>query len=94
MLLLIIPLICPFFFLSKLIFCYKFLSFYESQSLQILYTLTVAKYIEGQKTKLRFILPYFSFFSISHSNVIHREICDNISQELLHIRFCNLVQVL
>ena len=31
-------LICPFFFLSKQIFCYIFLSFYESQSLQILYT--------------------------------------------------------
>ena len=38
MLLLIIPLICPFLFLSKQIFCYKCLSFYESQSLQILYT--------------------------------------------------------
>ena len=35
---LIIPLICPFFFIAKQIFCYKFLSFYESQSLQILYT--------------------------------------------------------
>ena len=33
----IIPLICPFFFLSRQIFCYKFLSFYESQNLQILY---------------------------------------------------------
>ena len=31
-------LIYPFFFLSKQIFCYKFLSFYGSQSLQILYT--------------------------------------------------------
>ena len=31
-------LICPFFFLSKQIFCYKFLNFFESQSLQILYT--------------------------------------------------------
>ena len=30
--------IFPFFFISKQIFCYKFLSFYESQSLQILYT--------------------------------------------------------
>ena len=32
---------CPLgylFFISKQIFCYKFLSFYESQSLQILYT--------------------------------------------------------
>ena len=28
----------PFFFLSKQIFCYKFLSFYESQGLQILFT--------------------------------------------------------
>ena len=37
MLLLIIPIIYSFFFLSKQIFCYKFLSFYESQSLQILY---------------------------------------------------------
>ena len=26
------------------------------------YTLWVAKFIVGQKTKLRFILPYFSFF--------------------------------
>ena len=47
------------FFLSKQIFCYRFLSFYESH---LVYTLRVAKYIEGQKTKLRFILPYFSFF--------------------------------
>ena len=31
-------LIYPFFFLSKQIFCYIFLRFYESQSLQILYT--------------------------------------------------------
>ena len=38
MLLLIIPLICPFFFLSKQIFGYKFLSFYDSQSLQIFNT--------------------------------------------------------
>ena len=50
------------FFLSKQIFCYKFLSFYESQSSNFVYTLRVAKYIVGQKTKLRFILPYFSFF--------------------------------
>ena len=71
--------ICPFFVLSKQIFYYKFLSFYESQSLQIfVYTLTLAKYIVRQKTKLIFILPSFSFFSISYSNVIHREICDKI----------------
>ena len=33
---LVLPIIYPFFFLSKQIFCYKFLSLYESQSLQIL----------------------------------------------------------
>ena len=62
--LLIIPLICPFFFLSNQIFCYKFLN-----------TLRVAKYIVGEKTKLRYILPS-SLFSICHSSVVHREICD------------------
>ena len=35
-----------------------------------------AKYIVGQKTKmLRFILTIFFHFSISHSNVIYKEIC-------------------
>ena len=50
-------LICRFFFLSKQIFCYKFLSFYESQSSNFVYTLRVAKYIVGQETKLIFIVP-------------------------------------
>ena len=53
---LIISFICPFFFLSKQIFCHKFLSFYESQIFKFVYTLRVAKYIVGQKTKLRFTL--------------------------------------
>ena len=36
----------------------------------------MAKYNVGQKTKmLRFIFTIFFHFSISHSNVIHREIC-------------------
>ena len=51
----------------------------EPESSNFLCTLRVAKYIVGQKTKmLRFIFAFsvhFSFFSISHSNVIHREIC-------------------
>ena len=76
-------LICRFFFLSKQIFCYKFLSLYESQSLQIL---RVAKYIVGQKTKLIFILPSFSFFSISHSNIIHWEICDKYFSGIIACR--------
>ena len=45
----------------------------EPESSNFVYTLRVAKYIVGQKTKQRFILPSFSIF---HSNVIHREICD------------------
>ena len=49
--------------------------------------------ILGQKTKLlRFI---FFPFSISHSNVIYiGKFVINISQELLHIEFCNLAQML
>ena len=52
---------------------------WELESSNFLHVLRVAKYILGQKTKmLRFIFTifsHFSFFSISHSNVIHREIC-------------------
>ena len=75
---LIIFFICKFLFLSNQIFYYRFLGFYESQSSNFLYTLRVVKYIMGQKTKMmRFILPSFSMFpfSVTHSNVIHREIC-------------------
>ena len=65
-------------------------------SLQILYIHWEWPSILGQKTKLlRFILPSFSFFSISHSNVIYIGKCvTNISQELLHTEFCNWVQML
>ena len=49
---------------------------WESESSNFLYALREAKYIVGQKTKmLRFIFTFCSHFSISHSNVIHREIC-------------------
>ena len=48
----------------------------EPESSNFLCTLRVAKYIVGQKTKmLRFIFTFSFHFSISHSNVIHREIC-------------------
>ena len=68
--------ICPFFFLTNQIFCYRFLGFYESQSSNFLNTLRVAKYIVGKKTKmLKFIFTIYFHFSLSHSNVIHREIC-------------------
>ena len=49
---------------------------WESESSNFLYILREAKYIVGLKTKiLRFIFTIFFHFSISHSNVIHREIC-------------------
>ena len=51
---------------------------WEPGSSNFLYILRMAKFIVGQKTKMqRFILPSFSIFpfSISHSNVIYREIC-------------------
>ena len=69
---------CPFFFLSNKNFCHRFLGFYESQSSNSVYTLRVNKYIgkENQDAEINF-LPSFSvfIFSISHSNIIHREIC-------------------
>ena len=37
----------------------------EAETSNFVYTLRVAKYIEGQKRELRFILPYFSFFHLS-----------------------------
>ena len=70
-----ISFICPFFFLSNQIFCYRFLGFYESQSLQTSYTPWEWPSIVEQKTKmLRFIFTIFFHFSISHTNVIQREI--------------------
>ena len=67
-----------FFFLSNKNFCHRFLGFCESQSLQILYTpwewQSIGK--ENQDAKINFCLLFpFFLFSISHSNVIHWEIC-------------------
>ena len=48
----------------------------EPESSNFSYPLRVTKYIVGQKTKmLRFIFTILFLFSISHSNVIHGEIC-------------------
>ena len=60
--------ICPFFFLSNQIFCYRFLIHLESGQV---YCGT-----ENQDDEIYFyhLFPFF-LFSISHSNVIHREIC-------------------
>ena len=63
------------------IFCYRFLGFYESQSLQISYIpweWPSTCILLDRKPRCRdLFLPSFPFslFSISHSNVIHREIC-------------------
>ena len=79
MLLLIIPFTCPFFFLSNKTFHHRILHSYYSQSSNFVYTLRGANFIVGKKTKILWLIFafffHFSFFSISHSNVIHREIC-------------------
>ena len=81
LLLYIIPFIHPFFFLSNQIFWSPISRLqWELESSNFVYTLRVAKYVVGKKNKmLRFIFAlFFHFiflFSISHSNVIHREIC-------------------
>ena len=81
MLLLIIPFICPFFVLSNKTFSHRILSSYYSQSLQVLYTLERCQVYcgkESQDSMIKFCLLFPVFlFSISHSNVIHREICVN-----------------
>ena len=61
------------------IFCYRFLSFYESRSLQVSYThWEWPSLLWDRKPRCRdlfcHLFPFFPFF-ISHSNVIHREIC-------------------
>ena len=68
-------------FLSLQIFYYRFLGFYESQSLQISYTPwewpnQVYCGTENHDAEIYFyhLFPFF-LFSISHSTVIHREIC-------------------
>ena len=48
----------------------------------------------GTENKTEIYSAFFFLFSITHSNVIHRKFVTNISQELLHKGFCNLVQVL
>ena len=56
-------------------FCHRNLGSYESHSSNFVFTLRVAKYIVGKKTKILWlIIAFFSIFSLSHSNVIHREI--------------------
>ena len=79
MLLLIMPFIFPFFFLSNKTFCHRIIRSYYSQSLQILYTLESGQVYcgkENQDSVIIFCIFFpFLLFSISHSNVIHREIC-------------------
>ena len=79
LLMLSISFICLFFFLSNQIFYYRFLSFYESQSLKISYTpwewsSQVYCGTENQDAEIFFTI-FFCFFSIPHSSVICRGIC-------------------
>ena len=98
LLMLIIPIICPFFFLSNQIFCNRFLGFYESQSLQISYT------PEGWPSVLwdrkprcwHVLLPSFSVCPFFHLSLQYNIVkcVSKISQELLRLGFWNLVQML
>ena len=72
-------LICPFFFLSKQIFRYIFLRFCESQSLaNFVYTLSSGHSQVYCVTENKTVIysTFFFLFSISHSNIRDREICD------------------
>ena len=82
-------------FLAKQIFCYIFLSFYESQSLQILYThWEWPSILWDRKQNWDLFCLLFPFFHLSLQCYTKWKFVTNISQELLHIGFCNLVQVL
>ena len=54
----------------------KFLSFYDSQSLRILYRHWEDQVYCGSGNKTEIYFALFLLFSIYHANVIHREICD------------------
>ena len=80
-----------FFFFSNRMFCHRCLSSYESQTLQILYTPTeglciLCKENHDAEIYFAFFFPLF-LFSISHLNVMHREIYFKISQDLLYLGF-------
>ena len=67
---------------------------WETESSNFACSLRVAMYIVGQKTKLlRFILHSFSFFHLSLECNTKGEFLSN-SSHLLHLGFCNLVQML
>ena len=67
-------LICPFFFHSKQIFCYIFLSFMRARVFKLCIHIESGQVYYGTESKT--YSAFFFFFSICHSNVIHREICD------------------
>ena len=73
MLLLIIHLICPFFFLAKQIFC--FLASVRARVFKFcVYIESCQVYCETENKTAEMFFAFF--FPLSHSNVIHREICD------------------
>ena len=68
---------------------------WESESSNFVYTVRVAKFIGTENKTAEIYFSFFFLYSISHSNVIYiGKFVTNISQELLHIEFCNLVQML
>ena len=77
-----------FLFLQKM-FCHRFLSSYESQSSNFVYTYRGSKFILSVKTRmLKFILSSFFFFFPSLTPVSWIEkFLSNIPQELLQVGF-------
>ena len=78
MLLLIIPLICPFFFFSpSKVPVTNFLAFFIHIGSGQVYC--------GTENKTEICVAFFLLFSISHSNLMHREICDKyFSRTIAH----------
>ena len=95
---LIISIICPFFFYSKKIPVTDFSASMRAKVFKVCIHLESGQLYcgkENQDAEINFCLLFpVLLFSISHSNVIHREIVSKISQEQLHLEFWNLVQML
>ena len=76
MLLPIISLICSFFFLSKQIYVTNFLASMRARVFRFCIHIESGQVYGGTENKTEIYFVFFLLFSISQSNVIHREICD------------------
>ena len=71
------PLFVHFSFSPSKFFCYKFVSFYETKSLQIFIHIESGQvYCGTENQDAEICVAFFLLFAIYHSNLILREICD------------------